>query len=199
MLSTPSVKKSWQAPIVLRLLLRTPPKNQNPSAFLSWLLIPFGFWLYWVRWNHIFKLLSDHKARIFLSSFSSWFKHESWITSSPDSRSSEFKNESNDSRLNKIRTVGNFTRKHEKLLCWFLQENSACFPFVRYTASPAKYIKYSRTYKRIKTFLWQGLKDKTFFKRGAFQSKAIGKVAIFHSLYRTVVLFVWRESSLSVF
>lgn len=74
------------------------------------------------------------------------------------------------------------------------KETSTFFPSVRYIASPAKYIKYSGTYKRIKMFPCHCLEDETFFKWDAFQSEAMGKVAIFHCLYGTVVLFVWKES-----
>lgn len=66
---------------------------------------------------------------IFFPPFSALFEYESRVTSSPDSRSSDFKNDSNDSRLSKVRAVGNCTRKHEELLCWFLQGNSSFYFF----------------------------------------------------------------------
>lgn len=74
------------------------------------------------------------------------------------------------------------------------KETSTFFPSVRYIASPAKYIKYSGTYKRIKMLPCHCLEDETFFKWDAFQNEAMGKVAIFHCSYGTVVLFVWKES-----
>lgn len=179
-LCRPSLKKSCQAPTVLTLLLRT---TQTVPVFGSELPSSFGFWLCLFHWNHIseFTLTTRPGISLFPLGFNTGAElHHHQIPGALNFKMNLMTQGS-------IKSGGLATLLENMISCFV----DSCKKILLLSSLLGASLLHQNSSNiqelRIKTFRWHGLKDKTFFKRDAFHSGAIGKVSIFHSWYRSVI------------